>query len=123
MPYIERHVVEITTDAAGAGTGYTAVANGCVHAIRYVKTDYANGVDVTITTEVSGQAVLTWTDINSSDSSYPRAATNDVADVASLYAAAGEPVETLIPVAGERIKIVVAQGGDTKTGTFHIYVG
>lgn len=121
--YLERHTVTITTASDGSGTGYTPIAIGQIHAIRYVKTDYANGVDVTITCEASGQAVLTWTDVNASDTSYPRGATNDIIDAASLYAAGGEPVETLIPVAGERIKIVVASGGDTKTGAFHVYVG
>lgn len=122
--YLSRHEVTVTTNASGDGTGYTSgITEGLIRAIRYVKTDYANGVDVTITCEVSGQAILTWTDQNSSDTSYPRAATNDVIDAASLYASGGEPVETLIPVANERIKVVVAQGGDTKTGTFHIYVG
>jgi len=121
--FVERHQVSITTNSSGDGTGYTPNICGLIHAIRYVKTDYTDGVDVTVTTEGSGQAVLTWTNVNASDTSYPRAATHDVTDAASLYAAAGEPVETLIPVAGERIKIVVAAGGDTKTGVFHVYVG
>lgn len=121
--YLERHAVSITTDSSGDGTGYTGIVTGLIHAVRYVKTDYTDGVDVTVTTDVSGQAVLTWTNVNASDSSYPRAATNDVADAASLYAAGGEPVETLIPVAAERVKIVVASGGSVKSGTFHVYVG
>lgn len=121
--FVERHEVTITTDASGDGTGYTPVVAGLVRAIRYVKNDYDNGVDVTITCDVSGQAILTWTDQNSSDTSYPQAASNSVADAAALYAAGGTAVNVPIPVAAERIKIVVAQGGNVKSGTFHVYVG
>jgi hypothetical protein len=121
--YLTRHSVTITTDASGNGTGYTAVANGLIHAIRYVKADYDNGIDFVVTTEASGQAVLTGTDVNASATSYPQAATASVANAAALYAAGGTAVNALIPVADERIKIVVAQGGNVKTGTFHVYVG
>ena len=119
---MKRYGVTITTDGSGDGTGYTPVCSGLIHAIRYVKTDYADGVDVTVTCEQSGQAVVTLTNQNASGTTYPRAATNDVAGAASLFAATGEPVECLIPVGEERIKLVVASGGASKTGTFHVYV-
>ena len=35
--FAERHVVEITTDASGAGVGYTPVLTGAMQTIRYVK--------------------------------------------------------------------------------------
>jgi len=124
---MERITVSITTNAAGAGTGYAASVRGMnrgnVKAIRYVKTDYAAGVDFVITGETSGMAILTGTDVNASATFFPRAATCDIVGAASLYAAAGEPVEVEIPIADEQIKIVVAAGGDTKTGTFHIWIG
>jgi len=119
---VTREVVSITTNADGDGTGYTSPVSGIVRAIRYVKVDYANGVDVTITSHVSGQAILAWTDVNASETSYPKAPANSLADVALVFAAGGEPVPADIPVASEPIKIVVAQGGDTKSGTFHVYV-
>ena len=40
-----------------------------------------------------------------------------------LYAAAGLPVQDGILLANDRVKIVIAAGGDTKTGTFHITIG
>jgi hypothetical protein len=123
MAYVRRHVVTIVTDGSGDGTGYTDALNGFVHAIRYAKTDYADGVDFTITAETSGIAVLTTSASNAAATFHPRAATVDTANAASLYAAAGTTVNALIPVADERLKIVVAQGGATKTGTFHVYVG
>ncbi len=51
MSYAERHVVIITTDGSGDGTGYTPVLTGKVSQIRYVKTDYATGVDIVVTAE------------------------------------------------------------------------
>jgi hypothetical protein len=119
---IRREVVTVTTNASGDGTGYSGHVSGLVRAIRYVKVDYDNGIDATITADASGQAILTFTDVNASASSYPHAAMNTVTNAASLYAAAGQAVLTPIPVADERIKIVVAQGGNVKTGTFHIYI-
>lgn len=121
--FVERHEVAITVDASGDGTGYTPVVSGLVRAIRYVKNNYANGIDFTITCDVSGQAILTGTDVNASATSYPRAATASVANAAALYAGGGAAVNDLIPVAAERIKIVVAQGGVSTSGTFHVYVG
>lgn len=123
MAYIERHVVTITTAAGGGGTGYTPVVNGFIQAIRYVKTDYADGVDFDVTAETSGIVIWDEDNVNASKTVYPRAATHDTLGVASLYAAGGEPVETYIPVSTERVKIVVAAGGDTKVGVFHVYIG
>ena len=123
---MERITTVITVNASGNGTGYAVVKQGLnhgnIHAIRYVKDDYIAGIDVVITGETSGIAILSVTDMDDSATYFPRAATCDVNAAASLYAAAGEPVEDRIPIANERIKIVVAFGGDTKTGTFHIWV-
>lgn len=121
---VTRHVVTITTDGSGDGTGYTEYPlAGHITSIRYVKTDYADGVDFTMTCENSGLGVLTIADVNASATWSPKQATHAATDgSALLYAAAGLPVEDDIPVAGERLKIVVASGGATKTGTFHVYV-
>lgn len=122
MSYAERHTVAITTDASGDATGYTPVVTGRVVSISYVKTDFADGVDFTITAEATGQSLWTDTNINATETVCPMQPTADGLGAASLYAAGGEPVETGIVLAGDRVKIVVAQGGDTKTGTFHVVI-
>jgi hypothetical protein len=48
----------------------------------------------------------------------PSAATCSVAGVASLYAGSGEAVNTRIALGRDRVKIVLAAAGATKTGTF-----
>ena len=120
MSYPRKETVSITTDASGDSTDYTTVITGRIEALVYTKTDFTNGVDFTITTEDTGQTVWTEADVDASSTVYPRAATHDTAGVASLYASAGEPVETKVPVANERIEIVIANGGATKTGKIEV---
>jgi hypothetical protein len=111
--------VTITTDASGNATAYTNAVNGLLSQIRYVKNDYDNGVDFTVTNETTGEAIWTGTDVNASTTVAPRQATVSVANAAALYAAAGTAVNDLIAIPGHRIKIVVAQGGNVKSGTLH----
>lgn len=123
MGNLRRETVTITTDGSGDATGYTGTVTGHVHSVRYVKTDYADGVDMTITGETTGIAIVTLTNYNASGTVYPRAGTHDTTGTAALYAAGGTAVNDQIPVVNERIKIVVAQGGATKSGTFYVTVG
>ncbi len=120
--FIQRHEVTITTDASGDGTGYTSALTGRIHAIRYVKTDYDNGVDFTITLEKTGEAILTGTNINATDSFYPRVPVDDEAGADALFAAGGTKLRDKVAAANDRVKIVVAQGGNAKSGTFHVIV-
>ena len=107
---MERKSVIITVDASGDGVGYIAPdkAHGFIQTIRYVKDDYANGIDVAITGEMSGLPILTVTNMDATATFLPRAASCDIVAAASLFAAAGEPVEGLITIANERIKFVVS---------------
>ena len=52
----------------------------------------------------------------------PRVATSDAAGTAALFASGGTAVQDKIALANDRIKIAVAQGGDTKSGVFHFLV-
>ena len=120
MSYVQRHVVSITTAADGSQTAYSPVVTGKLSQIRYVKTDFADGVDFTITAEATGETLWIDTNINASETVAPRQPTNDTAGAAALYAGGGSAVLDKIALANDRVKIVIASGGDTKTGTFHI---
>lgn len=120
---MQRHVVNIVTDASGDFTGYTEVATGVIHAVRFVDTDLDDGGDITITCNGSGQAIVTLTNQAATATVQPRGATHSTAGAALLYAAGGTAVSDKIPVANESIKVVVAAGGNAKTATLHIYVG
>lgn len=121
--YCERHRVTITTAVGGAGLGYTPVVSGRVLAIIYTKTDFANGVDFTITGESTGQTIWTEENVNASTRRQPRQATHTTAGVEALYAAAGQGVLDHVYVAAERIGIAVAAGGDAHVGTFDVLIG
>lgn len=122
--YCQRHAVTVTTASDGSATAYTDKAvTGAVLSIQYVKVDFADGVDFTITAETTGRGLWTDTNINASEVVSPRAPIHDATGAALLYAGGGAPVSDYIHVANERIKIIIASGGDAKVGTFYITVG
>ncbi|MCU1418777.1 MAG: hypothetical protein JWP32_2951 [Schumannella sp.] len=119
---MKRFKVTVTTAADGTATAYSPRLNGKIHQIEYVKTDFANGVDFTITGEATGVNLWTESDVNASAVRAPRQATHSQAGVASLFAAAGAAVQDRLALANDRVKIAIAQGGATKIGVFHILV-
>jgi len=119
---IRRHTVSLTSAVGATGTAYSPYISGFIESIQYVKTDYADGVDFTITAEATGETIWTQADVNAAVIVYPRAATHSTAGVASLFAAAGEAVTDRIALGRDRVKIAIAQAGGTKTGTFVITV-
>ena len=111
----------ITTDASGNATDYTPSVTGKLHAIHYIKngtTPYSNGVDFTITNETTGETLWAQLNVNATVSVRPRAATHDSTGTAALYAAGGVAVLDYFALARHRIKIVIAQGGNTLVGSF-----
>ncbi len=126
--YIERLVLALTVNASGAATVYSTLpVTGRVLQLSYVPdvtTPLDTGADLTITGESSAVAIATLSNIGTSAFSVlPRQATHTVAGAAALYAAAGLPVLEPVYLAGERIKVVVAQGGVSMTGALHVFIG
>lgn len=117
---MRRVSVTVTTNGAGAGSASTDPVKGLLKRVSYVKTDFANGVDFTVVDDVA-TAILTGTDVNASAAWHPRQPTHGADSSASLYAAAGEPVESDFPIDGV-LTVTVSSGGDTKTGTFHFWL-
>lgn len=125
--YVERHEIAVLTDASGDFEGFTPVVSGRVLQVRYIPdgtSPLATGADLDITGEGSGVVVAGHDDIGTA--AFTRAyrqATHGADGSASLYAATGEPVESAVVVAQERVKLVIANGGAAKAGVFHVYVG
>lgn len=119
---IRRFVVPVTVDASGDATEYSPVLSGKLISFRYVKDDFANGVDFTITAEDTGETLWAEENVNASATRYPRAATASTAGAASLYASGGTAVNDRIGLSQDRVKIVVASGGNATSGTFHITI-
>ena len=122
MSQASREVVAVVTAADGSATAYSGVVTGKVSSIRYVKTDFADGSTFTITAEATGESIWSETGVNASATRAPRQATHSTSGVASLYAAAGQAVNDKIALANDRVKIVIAAGGNVKSGTFHIVI-
>lgn len=124
---VSRYDIAVTADGSGNATGFTAdPVVGTVLAIRYVAdggVPFANTVDFVFSGEISGIPILTVTNETASNTYYPRAATVTIANAASLYAAAGTAVNDRIPIAGERVKVTVAQAGAANKGTFYVWIG
>lgn len=126
MSWAETHAVVVTTAADGSGVGYTPVINGRIQSVRYVKAvsgGFSDGVDVDVTGDVTGIVLWDEDNVNASATRAPRQATHSTAGVAALYAGGGAAVLDHVWIAGERVKIAVANGGDTKTGTFYVTIG
>lgn len=119
---IRRFVVPIVTDSDGDAEAYSPVISGKLVSFRYVKTDFADGVDFVVTSETAGETLWSEEDVNASATRRPRAPTHSTAGAAALYAAEGEAVNDAIALGSDRVKIVVSDGGDTKSGAFHIIV-
>jgi len=119
---MKRYKVTVTTNASGVATAYTPRVSGELVQIEYVKTDFENGVDFTITDEATGKNLWVENDVNASAMRSPRAPTHTTAGVASLYAASGVAVNDRIGLANTRVKIAIASGGNVKSGTFHVLV-
>lgn len=116
--------IDVTTNTSGAATAYTPVdISGPIRTIKYVKTDFDNGVVFTITTNTTGQNLWVETAVNASKTVSPRQATHDTVGAASLYAVGGEPVEDYVYACQEKVKIVIASGGNAKSGSFWIVFG
>ena len=122
---MRRARVTVTTASDGSATAYSPRISGKLHSVSYVKPGaggYTDGVDFTLTRELTGEEIWRKDNVNASATIYPRVPTVDGVQAASLYAAAGEPVEDRIGLGNERIKIVLAAGGAAKVGAFHFLI-
>jgi hypothetical protein len=119
---IRKFSVAVVSDGAGAATVFSGRLSGYLRSIQYLKTDYTDGIDFTITAEATGQTIWTQVDVNAAVIKHPRAPTNAIDGTASLRVAAdaASAVNDLIALGADRVKIVLAQAGATKTGTFVI---
>lgn len=104
----------------GSATVYSdRIDYGLLSQIRYVKNNFDNGSTFTITAEATGETLWNESAVNASATRAPRQATHSTAGVAALYAGSGTAVNDKIALVNDRIKIVIASGGNVTSGTFH----
>jgi hypothetical protein len=126
---MRRYVVSITTATGGGATGYSGRTSGRIAGIRYVKAAasiaFASTTDFTITDEETGRSILAVSNVNATADYDIRGSVITTTGGARTYStgtAALRAVADAIPIGRSRVKIAIAQGGNTKTGTFHVYV-
>lgn len=112
---LRRAAITLTTDAGGDCTAYSTDVAGLVIGYAYDRGTLDNATtDITVTEEDTGASLLTLTNVTASARYRPRVATHDVNGLATGALDA--------PAVVGRIKVVVAQGGASKTGTLHVYI-
>lgn len=109
-----------TTDSSGAATvthDITDPVNGVVYAVQLIDGTLDDGVDVTVTIEQGDLAipVLTKADFNTDQIIAPRMAQALNTDGSALT------THAMLPAIGQP-KVVIAQGGDVKTGAVVLYI-
>lgn len=106
----------ITTNASGAAEVYLGTKiKGYLVALIYKPGTLDTGADLTITAETSLLPILTKSNLGTGNSFlYPRAKPTIANDATGGL---GTVPSEKIPLMGERIKVVVASGGNTLTGT------
>jgi len=124
MAFGKANKVAVTCDASGDATVYLPGSEGSytgpVLAIAYVKTNFDNAVDFTITAEATSDSPAKdlWVESNVTASKRvcPSTPTHDTVGVVGA-------ASDYIWLVNQRIKIVVASGGNATTGTFYCEIG
>lgn len=126
MSWIELIEIEVTTASDGSAAADSLhPVNGELVDIAYVKdgtAPFADTVDFTITAKETGRTLWAQENVTASARVAPRQPVHTTAGVALVFADGGEALVDRIPLAHEHIHVVVANGGDTKKGTFRIAV-
>ena len=115
--------VSWTTDGSGDATVYGNTVTGEVCAIDYLPGDTATGATVSVYDEPSGGFTHTLLVKATAGTSnlrfYPRELVHKAEDGAALTGTAGG--DRTEPLAAGKIKVVIASGGDTKTGSVIVW--
>lgn len=123
---IKRYTIPLTTSSGGAATGYSEEpVTGRVLQVAYVPGAQAidtNG-DLDITLETTGVVVANHDNIGTTAFTRCYRQPTHEEDGSEQEFASGLSVHEPVYVSGERIKAVIANGGDTKSGTLFVWVG
>lgn len=120
----------VTLSAGGAATlyfgptGKTSVNEdpiqyGFLLRVVYTKVNFSDGVTFTFSGENTAEDkfLVTAGNGNASTIYHPQAASH-----VATTGAATAVVDSLIPIVGERLKLVIGSGGNATTGSFVVYV-
>lgn len=118
---IRKFTVAAVVASDGSGTFYTPYLSGVLESIQYIKTDYADTADFTITAEATGETLWTEANVTAAATKRPRAACHSTVGVAATLDGT-RPMLDKIALSRDRVKIVLAQGGTSTTGSFVVTI-
>ena len=123
MAYTKKLTIALVTVADGSCTAYSEVASGDVQQIRYKPGTLDTGTDITMTAEDSGVAVWAESNLGTSNiTRVPQQAAHTTVGVAATLDGT-RPMLVPIRLSNERIKVILAQGGNVLTGSVEILMG
>jgi hypothetical protein len=114
----------ITTAADGSFTGYlptNGIIRGRIVCFKYTFGTLDATLDLTITGETSGVPVLAYTDVPATDAWWYPLANPVLNTTGAAIADAGVDIYAIGENNGERLKVVVAQGGNVQEGTLEVW--
>jgi hypothetical protein len=118
---IRKFVVPAVVAADGSGTFYSPYLSGFIESIQYVKTDYADTVDFTITADATTETIWTEANVTAAAIKHPLAAAHSTVGVAATFDGT-RPVLAKVALGRDRVKIAIANAGVSTTGSFTITV-
>lgn len=110
--------IPVTTDAGGAATETRIGVHGDVLSVTFDSGDMTTGtVDCTVTDDLTGAAIASFTDQATATKAkrYPKVVPTQPNGTA--LTTAGPAVS---PTLSGRVKVVIAQGGNVKSGTVYV---
>lgn len=116
-----RFVIAAVAAADGSGTFYSPYLSGAIESIQYVKTDYADTVDFTITAEATGETIWTESNVTAAAIKHPRAAAHSTVGVAATLDGT-RPLLDKVILGRDRVKIIIASAGVSTTGSFTLTI-
>lgn len=124
MGFVQKFDLNVVTATGGGAVAFTPPAMGSVVSIQYIADTvaaFASTADFTVASEDTGVEYWRQDNVTASAERYPLAPANTAAGEAFVYLGAS-PVGVPFQIANERIKITIAQGGNTKAGRFVVLV-
>lgn len=115
----------VTTDTSGDGAATaTRAVLGKLYAVEMVDGSFDDGVDATLsvirTSSGVNQTLLTLTDFNTDQWVYPRTQVDGLTGTGLTYNSTEGVAEP--PIVNGFLHLVIAQGGNAKTGGVVVYV-
>jgi len=124
--WVTRHTVTVTSNGVGFGVAYTTEpVNGRLLAMRYVRTDFSDTLEIQVCTAISNREIVYVGegDAVTSGTFIHRDFLHDLSGAKAHYVGGNKPVCGIVAIDNERLRVSVTCAGANKTGTFHLMVG